>query len=96
MKKSRAREPQGKYSKYNSVEYHKHFTLADILHKYRQENTTSAINMDLKMVNSEMFRQTTELRLTWMGPHSNLSYLSPSIPKYFRPTFSQQIIGVRF
>jgi len=62
MKRSRAREPQGKDSKYNSVEYHKHLTLADILYKYRQEITTLTINIDLMMVNSEMFRQTIKFR----------------------------------
>lgn len=74
MKRSRAREPQGKDSKYNSTEYHKYLTLADILYKHRYEITTLTINMDLMMVISEMFRQTIEFRLTWMGPHSNLSF----------------------
>jgi hypothetical protein len=56
MKRSRVREPQGKDSKYNSVEYHKVLTLADIIYKYRHEIATLTINMDLTMVISEMFR----------------------------------------
>jgi Holliday junction resolvase-like predicted endonuclease len=74
MKSSRTREPQGKDSKLNSVKYLKLLTLADIFYKYRQEITTLTVNMDLMMVILGMFRQAIKFKLTWMGPHSNLSF----------------------
>jgi len=43
--------------------------------------------MDLIIVISEMFRQTISFRLTWMGPHSNMSFLVHRSQSILDPLF---------